>query len=771
MGKTRLLIGSAYRSPSLTEDGNLTLRESLARAADIQHKFDATILLGDFNLNADWNDPPIPRDRVASDFLSTFYDLFLMQLVTKATRIKNNSRSILDLVLCIVSESVYNLNVIPGVSDHLAIAFSYNVYVKRTPPPRRHVYNFKRANWQKLSAKFCELLPLNFQQYADDVDGAWVEYRTLFFECVDSCIFKCFIRNRKQHDWIDSDIVKSIKRRDRLYKKCTKHPTPSRWERYRVVRNALKRMIRNAYDKYMHSLGLAKNRKKLWKFMRSKLNNSNSGTFLINGAPVSDAREICKAFSDNFKMNFAPSNRDQCELFPPSQPAENPLEHSTCTAAEVKVVLQKIKAEAATGPDGIPAVILINCAEALAPSLSAFYNFTLSKGKYPKGWKHAHVIPIFKSGSRANIENYRPISLTSLVSKCIERIVCNHLYMHLRRHNLLNNNQHGFIPGKSCTTLLAHVLDDWYQGLNSRSSKQIDIIALDWAKAFDRVPHKRLCMKLSNMLVRGRVLNWISSFLSDRTQSVVYRGETSAAVQVPSGSPQGCVLSPLLFTSFMLDLPRCVQAPLAQYADDSTLYKEISDVKDAEELQEDLRMVDVWCKNNDMALNVPKCAHMTVTRSPSPLITSFLLNNENIPTSSNLKILGVHISSDLKWNIHTEAVRSKAMRTLGMITKCFSGRDSSSIKLLFTSMARPIMTYGAPAWHPTTVGNIDKLERVQARTTRLVLGYKRFGSCQSREDRLRACNLPSISVLFEKIDTKFPRKCLVGTCLFSFSAL
>jgi len=235
---------------------------------------------------------------------------------------------------------------------------------------------------------------------------------------------------------------------------------------------------------------------------------------------------------------------------------------------------------------------------------------------------------------------------------------------------------------------------------------------------------------------------------------------------VPSGVPQGCVTSPLLFTIFMLDLPACVASPLAQYADDCTIYKEISTPEDSVELQSDLMSIEIWCKLNQMALNVLKCAHLCITRSPSPIPTVYQINQEVVPQCSSLKLLGVIISHDLKWNLQTESVRCSAMRVLGMLARSFGKRSSSSMKVLYTSLVRSVITYGLPAWHPSSASNIEKLERVQGRATRMMMRMKRSDRSVDRTSRLLFCKLPSIPSLLNKIDLKFMTNCFAGKCHF-----
>ena len=160
-------------------------------------------------------------------------------------------------------------------------------------------------------------------------------------------------------------------------------------------------------------------------------------------------------------------------------------------------------------------------------------------------WKKALVVPIYKKGCKSSPVNYRPISLTAIICKLCEHVVHCAVIHHLIHHDILSENQHGFRKRRSCETQLILTIQDLARGLEDKG--QYDVILLDFAKAFDKVSHKRLLLKAKHCGIHGLTLQWIENFLTGRTQQVILEGQLSSEAKVTSVVPQGSVLGPLLF--------------------------------------------------------------------------------------------------------------------------------------------------------------------------------------------------------------------------------
>ena len=231
---------------------------------------------------------------------------------------------------------------------------------------------------------------------------------------------------------------------------------------------------------------------------------------------------------------------------------------------------------------------------------------SVNECKIPGIWKLGSVTAIFKSGSKLKPENYRPISLTSVPGKILERIIRNEIVEHMTNNSLFSRSQHGFLVGKSCTTQLLEFLEDVTDVLDQGTD--VDVIYLDFRKAFDQVPHKRLLKKLNG--IRDRIHAWIKDFLTDRKQYAKVDGKSSELVRVTSGVPKGSVLGPILFLIFINALPEVVTAIITLFADE--IYRGILTMEHAYHLQANIDNAVIWADQWKMFYNFKKCKHLHI---------------------------------------------------------------------------------------------------------------------------------------------------------------
>jgi hypothetical protein len=244
----------------------------------------------------------------------------------------------------------------------------------------------------------------------------------------------------------------------------------------------------------------------------------------------------------------------------------------------------------------------------------------------------------------------------------MEHILVSQISRHLTLNNILLKNQHGFRNGLSCETQLAEFVNDLH--VNQSGGGRVDAVVMDFSKAFDKVAHGRLLFKLGQYGIDGKTRQWIHSFLTGRSQCVVVDGEASPWVPVTSGVPQGSVLGPILFLIYINDISSNISSNIRLFADDTIIYRTINDETDSKALQTDLNTLADWSRVWQMEFHPGKCNVIHFTRSRSPFHTKYHLYDQELETVSSVKYLGVTISSDLRWNKHTTAVRNAASGSL-----------------------------------------------------------------------------------------------------------
>jgi hypothetical protein len=335
------------------------------------------------------------------------------------------------------------------------------------------------------------------------------------------------------------------------------------------------------------------------------------------------------------------------------------------------------------------------------------------------------VTPIFKKGVKGDPGNYRPVSLTSVPGKILEGVIKEQMMTHLLEHNLIRKSQHGFYPGKSCTTNLLVFQDRVTKAVDE--GNPVDIIFLDFSKAFDKVPRERLLAKLRAKGISGKLNHWLRNWLTGRRQRVVIAEEKSDRGDVDSGVPQGSVLGPCLFDVFMDDLEidlllEDLESFLTKFADDTKLGREVSTDEDIRKLQRALDILCQWAVDWGMAFNVKKCKVMHIGRKNHK--AAYYMNGVQLDTTSEEKDIGVYVTSDLKPSTHCEKAINTASARLRQIQKNFHYRDRFTFMKLYTQYVRPHLETASPAWSPWTIGDRTALEKVQEKAVKMVTGLK-----------------------------------------------
>ena len=531
------------------------------------------------------------------------------------------------------------------------------------------------------------------------------------------------LKNAKRRCWI------------RYLSTGTKHDRRTYCQRKNKLR-ALTRQLKLGFEKNIANK-VEENPKQFWKYTKSRIKTCPRIPTLktIEGSNATTAHEKANVLNDFFSSVFT---KEDLQNIPCAnkRAIKEDLSTINITPNIVYAKLRKLNPNKSPGYDQWHPFFLKELADLICVPLSILFNKSLKEGAH-KSWLNAVIAPVYKKGNKSEPNNYRPISLTSVISKVMESILRDAIITHLMHNSLVSDDQHGFVPGRDCMTQLLLCMEDWTSILDK--NKPLDVIYTDFSKAFDSVAHNRLLLKLRSMGISGDLLNWIKSFLTGRSQCVKVEGMTSEWKPVLSGVPQGFVIGPLLFVIFINDMPDVVKHTICKlFADDCKLYAAV-DGDGALKLQSDLKNLEIWSEQWQLPFNTSKCKSLHLGFNNQH--ERYYLNSESLKATQSEKDLGITMDDRLKFHTHASAATKKANQVLGLVKKSFTTRDRTTIIALYKALVRPILEYGNVIWGPFYQGDIKMVESVQRRATKLIPDLSHL----PYEERLQQLRIPSLT--------------------------
>ncbi len=620
-------------------------------------------------------------------------------------------------------------------SDHFPIQTSINFKPSATKQSETHPrWNFNKANWEQ----FKNICGSNIQDKTASLEiHDLTEYVTQeIIAAATQTIPTIKTNNTNQVSWWNEEIIQARAKRKKLLKQAKKNKNliPQAAAARASVKNIINNSRQVAWKEMCTQINFKTTSRQVWhKINRIRGNNRKSHIPTINGSTnkqqkIHNMAESFSAASSN--NNYHPDFKEKIKHIPqpPTQPAREDIPYNQpFTIKELKTVINSKKGTA-TGLDRTSYTMLKHLPKNTLKILLNLFNKIWKTGILPQNWRESLIVPILKPNKNAhNADSYRPISLTSNLCKTLEAMVTNRLSHHLEFNNLLNPNQAGFRKNKSTTD---HLVRLQHHIRMAQHKKQYTVaVFLDFSKAFDMVWKPGLLQKLTNKGISGSMFNFVTSFLSDRSFKLKMDGQISDSYTLQNGTPQGSIISPLLFNIMVDDLfikiPKDVIT--SQFADDAALWTSHKNPHTAQKkIQHELDKIEKWTKLWGFKLSPLKSVTILFkTQYQRKQNITLNINQHSIPQKSETKFLGVIFDQNLTWTPHIKHLIERCkldINILKILTNARWGGGKEALLLLYRSLIKSKLSYGSEAWSDTCKSNIAKLQSIQNQALKTVTG-------------------------------------------------
>ena len=728
-----IIVGVIYRPPDQKVKDFLCDLDLLLDKISRENKI--VYLLGDYNLNLLAHS----RHQDTSKFLDLLYSRMFFPLITRPTRITEHRASLIDNIFTNdpLSQSVSGL-FINDISDHLPI-FSLISCKLRVDIDRDKFVSFRERSEVNLANFKLELENSNWAVISGLEDPS--EAYRVFVDKYISIYNKCFPLKRVkamklnlQKPWLSKGLLKSVRKKNALYKCYLNNPIPENEHIYKKYKNKLNHSLKIAKRLYyVNQIERTKsNIKGTWKILNEILNRRKSkqrlpSLFRTDSQNLSDPHKIadhfCRYFSNigpNLASKIPVSDKSHRSFLP--ERLLNSIFFEEVNENEIIEICGSLRSGAAAGYDGIPMNVVKQTIDLINYPLKYILNLSLRYGIVPDSLKIAKVIPLFKSGDHDIFSNYRPVSILPAFSKILEKVVYNRLLKFLNKFNILSDNQYGFRKHHSTAYALTHLYDKISSAIDNQ--EYTVGIFIDLSKAFDTVDHCILLEKLEHYGIRGSALNWFASYLSGRSQFVDFNGYRSSTCQIRCGVPQGSILGPLLFLIYINDICNVSKVlDFILFADDTNIFFSHKDeLFLSQTLNSELLSLSEWCKVNKLSINLKKCNFMIFKprQKRRTLDISVVLNNHIIAQTKEVVFLGVILDENLSWKPHILNVSRKISKSIGIIYKSSFCLSAMSLRTLYFSLVYPYLIYCITVWGSTYQTNLKRLITLQKKVIKII---------------------------------------------------
>lgn len=723
-----------YRPPNTNSLLFFKDLERILNLLKLENKY--VFLFGDLNYDTFKLNQTSSKHVDTENFNNILSEFNFSKLIHKPTRIKPPSATLLDNIYTNMPITIDNCQsgiLISDISDHFFVfgMFSslkikaYDKQITRRPFTQKNISKFSRI---LNDTDYHNIIYTNL-----NAQLSFSFYYNFFSESFNSCFPEELvkIKYKNRNTWMTGSLIKCIEKNHKLYKLSIAYPTEINKQTYKAYNNKLTAIKRKAErDHYSDELEVNKSdMRKSWKIMKSIIGKQDKtikkvSYFLINNKKIDNEIRIANEFN-NYFVSVGPTLASNIEIT-----HVNPLEHVNnnlqsivmphIDKCEVILVIQSIN-NSSPGWDGIPAKVAKQVTMHYVSPLTHLINRSFTDGVCPDELKLAKVIPIYKAGSTMELSNYRPISVLNFFSKIFEKIVYNHIIQFLDKHNVLYKNQFGFRQGHSTHHALITLVDTITKSLDNGDT--VIGVFLDLKKAFDTVDHKILIRKLYAYGIRGNMIQWIQSYLTNRSQFVCYNGYESDTRDVICGVPQGSILGPLLFLLYINDFARVSDTLFyVLFADDTNVFMAGKYMnKLIESMHNELDKLSTWLKANKLTLNVSKTHFMVFHRGKRKFAKiNIKIDNSIIEQVENSKFLGIIIDHRLDWSNHISYINTKLAKGIGILCRAKKLLNKSALLNLYNAFVFPYLIYCVEVWGNALSVHTQPLIRLQNKIVRII---------------------------------------------------
>lgn len=758
----KILFVAAYRPPSYQHERFLNLVTDCLNKYESSHNI--SVVMGDLNID-------LSSDTLGSRALVSVMTAFGLRNIIKGyTREAFGSRSLIDHVFTNgVDTESFILNTC--LSDHYAQTAT--IYLNHIDTQSKAKYKHSRSFSDNNINLFNYLVSSeNWEDVyaAVDLDTKFDAFMNKVQYYLNSAFPKKYKKIQKkdcENVVLPAEVLNIQKQLFLLYNKV-KHLDKSHFLTcyYRRLKYQYRRMIRNIKSQqYLHRIETSNNRTKaIWDIINNKRNQNNNdmtGICLVSdsGEFISAPADVCSAFN-----NFFSTVGSEVKIPNGDRGAEGVVNRcqgslflNPTSTEEILNIINDLKNKKSAGADEISPALLKKISQHLLKPLCHLVNFSLTCGSFPRCLKTSVVRPLFKKGDKKSCNSYRPISIVSVFSKVLEKVMLVRLLNFLENNNVIVNNQHGFVKKKSTTSAIFSFLNDVVDDLDSGNYSAG--LFFDLSKAFDVVEHRLLLQKISEVGIRGIPLQWIASYLGERKQYVEIRSVdmfgyvrpyTSLDASIVRGVPQGSVLGPILFLLFINTLPSCTSsANITLFADDTSLNISSPSIDHLEQITFlEANSLIQWFHNNSLTVNSDKTQLINFGLSKGRVSSSFslLLNETEVHPSQSVLFLGLVLDEYLSFHGHIERVSGKLSSGIFVLRSLGNTAGIDVLLSAYYGLIYPHLAYAVPVWGCESRRTLS-LFKLQKWAVRTIFSLRRQQSCWNYFRESRILTFPSIYIL------------------------